>query len=87
MDTCKDYLRGKHPPRDKIRQFAFGPMHACLTCRSFVRHQILWPFIGMLVVINNPILLVSIARHLDLHESMSTRSSVIQDSGECMGVA
>lgn len=40
MGRCRDYLRGKTPPRDKIRQFAFGPMHACLTCRSFVRHQI-----------------------------------------------
>lgn len=41
----------------------------------------------MLVVINNPVLLVSVARHLDLHELMSARSSVIQDSGGCMGVA
>lgn len=41
----------------------------------------------MLVVINNPILLLSVARHLDLHELMSARSSAIQGSGEGMGVA
>lgn len=83
---CKDYLRGKTPPRDKIRQFAFGPMHACLTCRSFVRHQI--PSIRksatfhMLVPINSPTLSLSLASHrprsarINFHVSSKARYSV-----------